>query len=170
VNKERIDLRIPKDVKERLEQLKASRGIKYTEFILLALREKFDRMDHPDNYLSPNSPKINGLKQEISDMKESLQKEMINLYRLTELKQKSFDGKYSIGVEKAIINQLESPLYNGKNKLPKTIKSIMDRLTKDGFTFSQDDIIRVLRTSEKISLKRVGNTQGYVLKEVNDNE
>lgn len=167
---ERLDLRIPKDLKERLEQLRESRGIKYTEFVVLALREKFDRMDHPDSYLNQNSPKLNGIKQEILDMKESLQKEMINLYRLTELKQKSFEGKYSVGVEKAIITQLDSPLYNGKNKLPKTIKSIMDRLEKDGFNFPQEEILRVLGTSEKISLKKVGNTQGYVLKEGDNDE
>ena len=168
--KERIDLRIPKEVKDRLQELKDSKGIKYTEFIVLALREKFDRMDHPDKYLDQNSPKLNGLKQEISDMRESLQKEMINLYRLTELKQKSFEGKYSVGIEKAIISQLESPLYNGKNKLPKTIKSIMDRLEKDGFNFPDEEILKVLRTSKKITPIKVGSTQGYVLNEGDKNE
>lgn len=161
--KERIDLRVPKDIKERLELLKASKGINYTEFIVLALREKFDRIDNPDNYLNPNSPQLNGLKQEISDMKESLQREMVKLYRITELKQKNLEGKYSIGIEKAIIKQLDSPLYNGKNKLPKTIKRIMDRLEKDGFNFPQEEILRVLRTSEKINLIKRGNIQGYIL-------
>ena len=168
--KERIDLRVPKDIKDRLQELKDSKGIGFTEFIVLALREKFDRLDNPNNFLNPNSPKLNSLKQEIVSMKESLQKEMVKLYRITELKQKDFEGKYSIGIEKAIINQLDSPLYNSKNKLPKTIKSIIDRLEKDGFTFPQEEILRVLRTSEKISLIKNGNIQGYILRAGDNNE
>lgn len=168
--KERIDLRVPKDIKDRLQELKDSKGIQFTEFIVLALREKFDRLDNPDNYLNPNSPKLNGLKQEISDMKETLQKEMIKLYRIAELRQKDYEGKYSVGIEKAIINQLDSPLYNGKNKLPKSIKAIIDRLEKDGFNFPREEILKVLRTSEKINLIKSGNIQGYVLNEGDNND
>ena len=163
--KERIDLRIPKDIKERLQELKDSKGINYTEFIVLALREKFDRLDNPDNYLNPNSPKLNGIRQDILNMGEMIKKEMIELYRITELKQKTFEGKYSVGIEKAIITQLESLLYNGMNKLPKTIKSIIDRLEKDGYNFSEEEIIKVLRNSEKFLPMKVGNIQGYILRE-----
>ena len=163
--KERIDLRVPKDIKDRLINLKKSKGINHTDFIVLALREKFDRIDNPDKYLNQNSPKLNGIREEIANLGEILQKERIELYRIIELRQKTFEGKYSVGIEKAIITQLDSPLYNGKNKLPKTIKSIIDRLTKDGYTFSSEEVLRVLQNSERISLIKKGNIQGYILRE-----
>jgi len=165
--KERIDLRVPKDIKDRLINLKKSKGISHTDFIVLALREKFDRLDNPDKYLNQNSPKLNGIKQDILNIGELIKKERIELYRIIELRQKTFEGKYSVGIEKAIITQLDSPLYNG---IPKTIKSIIDRLAKDGYIFSSEEVLKVLQNSERISLIKNGNIQGYILREDDDNE
>lgn len=163
MNKARLDIRIPKDVKDRLEAIKKSRGIGYTNFIVLALREKFDRLDNPDNYLNPNSPKLNGIREEISELKEMIKKERIEFYRITELlKRKDFKGTFSTGIEEVVIAQLESPIYNG---IPKTIKSIFDRLIKDGHNFTTEEVVKVLNNSERISLIKNGNIQGYLLRE-----
>lgn len=167
---ERLDIRIPKELKDKLIDLKQSKGINYSSFIVNAITEKFERLNNPNIIIKENSDNTEIL-NELRELKKSMALQMTKLYRISEAKVSVDTNIYRKSIESIVVKQLESKLYNGKGKniIPKSTKSIFDRLEKDGHNFLLEEVKKVLMNSELLKYVKNGKIEGWILREVDIN-
>lgn len=163
---ERMDIRIPKQLKDKLIALKQDKGINFSTFIENAITEKFERLNDPNKKFTDNSDNTEIL-NELRELKKSMDLQMSKLYRVQEVKLSSDTKVYRKSIEKLVVKQLASKLYNGngKNIIPKSTKSIFERLEKEGNDFTLIEVKKVLMNSELLKFVKNGKIEGWILRE-----
>jgi len=167
---ERLDIRVSKEIKDKLMELKKTQGINYSNFITNAIKEKFTRLNNPNSFIKETLNNSEVL-TELRDLKKSIDLQMTKLYRIQEAKNSQDTLGYRKTIENLVVKQLESKLYNGKGKniIPKSTKSIFERLEKDGNNFTLTEVKKVLMNSELITYLKNGKLEGWILREVEIN-
>lgn len=163
---ERLDIKISKELKDKLIALKKNKGINYSTFVINAVIEKFERLDNPNKTFKETSDNTEIL-NELKELKKSMDLQMTKLYRVQEAKLSQDTKGYRKTIENKIIKQLESKLYNGtgKNIIPKSTKSIFERLEKDGNNFLLVEVKKVLMNSELLKYVKNGKLEGWILRD-----
>ena len=159
---ERLDIKIPKELKDKLIALKTNKGINYSAFIENAIIEKFERLNNPEKFIKENSDKTQII-NELRELKRSHDLLKIDLMAIKNVKETFEKGETSKDLEILIEKQLNSKLYNGNNIIPKSTKAIFERLEKDGYKFPLEVVSSTLFNSFKYVKK--GKLEGWILRE-----
>jgi len=165
-----LDIKISKELKDKLIALKNEKGINYSVFTSNAITEKFERLNNPNKTFRETLDNTEIL-TELRELKKSIDLQMTKLYRVQEAKLSQDTNGYRKTIENIIIKQLESKLYNGKGKniIPKSTKSIFERLEKDGHNFLLEEVKKVLMNSELLKYIKNGKLEGWILREAEVN-
>ena len=163
---ERLDIKIPKELKDKLIALKTDKGINFSSFIENAIIEKFERLNNPNKAFKESSDNTE-IMNELRELKEAMNLQMTKLYRIQEAKLSLDTTGYRKTIESIVVKQLDSKLYNGtgKNIIPKSTKSIFERLGKDGHDFTLEEVKKVLINSELLTYVKNGKLEGWILRE-----